>query len=140
MKTYQPKEKEIERKWHLIDAKGQIVGRLATKISELLMGKLKTKFSKHMDMGDYVVLLNAEKVKFSGRKEDEKLYRRHSGYPGGYRELTAKLMREKFPDRIIKKAVFGMLPNNRLRNERMKRFNIIIGNKNPFENKFEEVK
>lgn len=140
MKTYQPKEKEVQRNWHLIDAKGQIVGRLATKVSELLMGKLKTTFSKHMDMGDYVVLLNAEKVKFSGRKEDKKLYRRHSGYPGGYRELTAKLMREKFPDRIIKKAVFGMLPNNRLRNERMKRFNIVIGSKNPFENKFEEVK
>jgi len=140
MKTYQPKEKEILRKWHLLDAKGQIVGRLATKISELLMGKLKTSFSKHMDMGDYVVLLNAEKVKFSGRKEDKKIYSRHSGFPGGYREITAKLMREKFPDRIIKKAVFGMLPNNRLRNERMKRFNIVIGGKNPFESKFEEVK
>ncbi len=136
MKTYQPKEKEIQRKWHLVDAKGQIVGRLATRISELLMGKHKADFSKHMDMGDYVVLLNAEKVKFSGRKEDKKLYRRHSGYPGGFREITAKLMREKFPDRIIKKAVFGMLPNNRLRNERMKRFNIIIGSKNPFEDKF----
>lgn len=140
MKTYQPKEKEIIRKWHLLDAKGEIVGRLATKVSELLMGKLKPAFSKHMDMGDYVVLLNAEKVKFSGRKEDKKIYSRHSGFPGGYREITAKLMREKFPDRIIKKAVFGMLPNNRLRNERMKRFNIVIGGKNPFESKFEEVK
>lgn len=140
MKTYQPKEKEVQRNWHLIDAKGQIVGRLATKVSELLMGKLKVTFSKHMDMGDYVVLLNAEKVKFSGRKEDKKLYRRHSGYPGGFREITAKLMREKFPDRIIKKAVFGMLPNNRLRNERMKRFNIVIGSKNPFEDKFKEDK
>lgn len=138
MKTYQPKEKEVKRNWHLIDAKGEIVGRLATKVSELLMGKLKATFSKHMDMGDYVVLLNAEKVKFSGRKEDDKLYRRHSGFPGGYREITAKLMREKFPDRIIKKAVFGMLPNNRQRNERMKRLKIIIGSKNTFEDKFKE--
>ena len=136
MKTYQPKEKEVQRKWHLIDAKDQIVGRLATKISGLLMGKQKPNFSKHLDMGDYVVLLNAEKVKFSGRKEDQKLYRSHSGYPGGFKEITAKLLREKHPERIIKKAVFGMLPYNRQKKERLNRFKIIIGNTNPFENKF----
>ena len=136
MKTYQPKEKEIKREWHLIDAKGQIVGRLATKISGLLMGKHKSNFSKHMDMGDYVVLLNAEKVKFSGRKEDQKLYRSHSGYPGGFKEITAKLLREKHPERIIKKAVFGMLPDNRQKRERLNRFKIVIGNINPFEDKF----
>jgi len=136
MKTYQPKEKEIQRDWHLIDAKNQIVGRLASKISGLLMGKHKPNFSKHMDMGDYVVLLNAEKVEFSGRKEDKKLYRSHSGYPGGFKEITAKLLREKHPERIIRKAVFGMLPDNRQKKERLNRFKIIVGDTNPFEDKF----
>ena len=136
MKTYQPKEKEVTREWHLLDAKGQIVGRLATKISGLLMGKHKPNFSKHMDMGDYVVLLNAEKVEFSGRKEDKKLYRSHSGYPGGFKEITAKLLREKHPERIIRKAVFGMLPDNRQKKERLNRFKIIVGDTNPFEAKF----
>ncbi|MFH1971407.1 MAG: 50S ribosomal protein L13 [Patescibacteria group bacterium] len=138
MKTYQPKEKEIIREWHLLDAKDQIVGRLASKISGLLMGKHKPNFSKHMDMGDYVVLLNAEKVEFSGRKEDKKLYRSHSGYPGGFKEITAKLLREKHPERIIRKAVFGMLPDNRQKRERLNRFKIVIGNTNPFEDKFLE--
>ena len=138
MKTYQPKEKEVTREWHLLDAKGQIVGRLATKISGLLMGKHKPNFSKHMDMGDYVVLLNAEKVEFSGRKEDKKLYRSHSGYPGGFKEITAKLLREKHPERIIRKAVFGMLPDNKQKRERLNRFKTVIGNTNPFEDKFLE--
>ncbi|MBU0997920.1 50S ribosomal protein L13 [Patescibacteria group bacterium] len=138
MKTYQPKEKEITREWHLLDAKGQIVGRLATKISGLLMGKHKPNFSKHMDMGDYVVLLNAEKVEFSGKKEDKKLYRSHSGYPGGFKEITAKLLREKHPERIIRKAVFGMLPDNRQKKERLNRFKIIVGDTNPFKDKFLE--
>jgi len=138
MKTYQPKEKEVTREWHLLDAKGQIVGRLATKIAGLLMGKHKPDFSKHMDMGDYVVLLNAEKVEFSGRKEDKKLYRSHSGYPGGFKETTAKLLRQKHPERIIRKAVFGMLPDNRQKRERLNRFKIVIGNDNPFEDKFKK--
>lgn len=136
MKTFQPKEKEVKRDWHLIDANGKIVGRLASEISILLMGKHKPVFSKHQDVGDYVVLLNAEKVKFSGRKETQKLYRRHSGYPGGFREITAKLLREKYPERIIKKAVFGMLPDNKLKRERLKRLKVIIGNENPYEGKF----
>jgi len=138
MKTFQPKEQEVNRNWHLIDAKGEIVGRLATKISQILMGKNKVSFSKHMDMGDYVVLLNSEKIKFSGRKEDKKLYRSHSGYPGGFKEITAKLLREKHPERIILKAVSGMLPENRLKKERLKRFKIVVGNKNPFEDKFNQ--
>lgn len=136
MKTYQPKDKEIVRNWHLIDAKGKIVGRLASEIANILMGKNKISFSKHLDVGDYVVLINSEKVIFSGRKESKKLYRRHSGYPGGYKEITAELLREKYPDRIIKKAVFGMLPDNKLKKERMKRFKIIIGSQNPYQDKF----
>ena len=138
MKTYQIKEKEVKRDWHLIDAKGKIVGRLATEISTFLMGKHKPIYTQHTDMGDYVVLINSEKVKFSGRKEDKKLYRSHSGYPGGFKELTAKLMREKHPERIIEKAVFGMLPDNRLRKDRMKRMKVIIGSNNPFENQFKK--
>jgi len=136
MKTYQPKEKEVRRDWYLMDAKGKIVGRLATEIATLLMGKHKVNFSKHQDVGDYVVLLNAEKIKFSGRKEEQKLYRRHSGYPGGFKELTARMLREKDPRRIIKKAVFGMLPDNRLKKERLKRFKIIVGGENPYKDKF----
>ena len=136
MKTFQPKEKEVKRDWHLIDASGKIVGRLASEISILLMGKHKPVFSKHQDVGDYIVLLNAEKVEFSGRKETQKLYRRHSGYPGGFKEITAKLLREKHPERIIKKAVFGMLPDNKLKRERLKRLKVIIGNENPYEAKF----
>lgn len=138
MKTYQPKEKEVTREWHLLDAKDQIVGRLASEIAGLLMGKHKPNFSKHMDMGDYVVLLNSEKVEFSGRKEDKKLYRSHSGYPGGFKEITVKLLRQKHPERIIRKAVFGMLPDNRQKRERLNRFKIVIGKENPFEDKFKK--
>ena len=138
MKTYQPRFKEIKRDWRLVDAEDQILGRTATKIAELLMGKHKVKYSKHIDIGDYVVVLNVEKVKLTGRKEDQKLYRRHSGYPGGFKEITAKLMREKHPERLIKKAVFGMLPDNRLKKARMVRLKLIKGNKNPYENKFKK--
>lgn len=137
MKTYQPKKSEIKRNWHLLDAKGQILGRLATQISGLLLGKGKASFSKHLDCGDFVVVTNVEKVVLSGKKETQKKYFRHSGYPGGFKEATVRQVRARFPERILEKAVFGMLPGNRLRSGRMARLKLIVGDKNPFKNEFE---
>ncbi|MEK7550672.1 MAG: 50S ribosomal protein L13 [Patescibacteria group bacterium] len=136
MKTYQPKAKEVKRNWHLIDAKGQVLGRLSTKISGLLMGKGKTNYSTHMDMGDFVVVLNSENIEVTGKKSSQKVYRRHSGYPNGLKEESYKKILENHPERIITHAVNGMLPDNRLKNERLKRLKVVIGSKNPYESKF----
>lgn len=136
MKTYQPKEKEVKREWHLIDAKDEVLGRLSTKIATLLIGKNKPSYSAHMDSGDYVVVLNSEKVVVTGRKAQSKLYQSHSGYPGGFKKRTFAQLMEKHPERILEHAVSGMVPNNRLKAERMKRLNVVIGNNNPFESKF----
>lgn len=138
MKTFQPKAKEVKRDWHLLDAKDQVVGRFATRVAELLMGKGKVTFSKHMDSGDFVVVTNVEKVMLTGKKEKQKLYRRHSGYPGGYKEETAREVREKHPERILEKAVFGMLPDNKLRADRMVRLKLVVGEKNPYESNFKK--
>lgn len=135
-KTYQPKQKDIKRQWHLVDAKDQVLGRLSTQIAGLLMGKGKAEFSTHMDMGDFVVVLNAEKVKVTGKKSSQKLYRSHSGYPGGFKEVKYERMMEKAPERIIEKSVSGMLPDNRLKKFRMKRLNVVVGETNPYEDKF----
>lgn len=137
MKTYQPKEKEIKRQWHLIDAKDEILGRLATKIAELLMGKGKASFSRHMDSGDYVVVINAEKVTVTGRKASQKLYRTHSGYPSGFKEKTYSMVMESHPERIIEHAVAGMIPGSRLKKERMLRLKVVVGETNPYQDKFE---
>ncbi|MFI5240936.1 MAG: 50S ribosomal protein L13 [Microgenomates group bacterium] len=136
MKTYQPKQDDVVRTWQLIDAKDQVLGRVSTKIAMILMGKGKATFSTHMDMGDYVVVLNCEKISLSGNKTSQKLYRRHSGYPGGYKEVTFEKMLEKHPDRIIYHAVSGMLPDNRLKSRRLKRLILVVGEKNPYEKKF----
>ncbi len=137
-RTYQPKQGEIKRVWHLIDAKGEILGRLSTKVAGLLMGKGKAEFSNHMDIGDYVVILNSEKITVSGKKASQKLYRGHSGYPGGFKEVTYGRMMEKAPNRIIEHAVNGMLPDNRLKKFRMARLKVLIGNTNTYEKKFKE--
>lgn len=136
MKTFQPKESEVKRDWHLIDAKDEILGRLATKVAELLMGKGKATFSRHMDMGDFVVVINAEKVAVTGRKTSQKLYRTHSGYPSGYKEKTYDMVMEAHPERIIEHAVSGMIPDNRLKKDRMLRLKIVVGDTNPFEKEF----
>lgn len=133
MKTYQPKAKEVERKWHLLDAKGEVLGRLATKIATYLTGKDKVTYSTHMDMGDFVVVINAEKVEVTGRKDQQKVYRTHSGYPGGLKERSYRQVMEAHPERIIEHAVLGMLPNNRLRDPRMLRLKVVVGDKNPYE-------
>jgi len=136
MITYQPKAKEVVRGWHLVDAKDQILGRLATQIAGYLMGKQKPNFSRHMDSGDYVVVLNAEKIVLTGKKEDQKVYYGHSGYSGGLKHIVAGKLRQEHPERLIEKAVKGMLPDNRLKDKRMSRFKIIIGDKNTFAEKF----
>jgi large subunit ribosomal protein L13 len=135
-KTYQPKEKEVIRTWHLVDAKDEILGRLATKVASLLIGKGKTTFSCHMDSGDFVVVINAEKVAVTGRKASQKLYRTHSGYPSGYKEKSYSMVMEAHPERIIEHAVSGMIPDNRLKKDRMLRLKVVAGSENPFMNKF----
>lgn len=135
-KTYQPKKKLVERNWHLVDAKDQILGRVATKVVTYLMGKHKPSYSANIDSGDFVVIKNAETIKVSGNKEFNKVYASHSGYPGGYKEVSYAKMKKEFPERILEKAIFGMLPDNRLRSVRMNRLNIVVGEKHKYENKF----
>ncbi len=114
MKTVSAKKEDIERAWHLVDAEGQILGRLAVEVAVLLRGKNKPIFTPHVDTGDHVVVINAEKVVLTGDKLRQKLYRRHSGYPGGLKEVSAgTLMREK-PERVLTAAIKGMLPKNKL--------------------------
>lgn len=136
IKTYQPKAKEVKRSWHLIDAKGKVLGRLASEVAMLLMGKQKATYSTHMDSGDNVVVVNAEKVIVTGRKPEQKVYRSHSGYPGGFKEVSFAKMHKEHPNRIVEFAISGMLPDNRLKSDRMARLHVTKGEKHKFENKF----
>lgn len=136
MKTFQPKQSEVKREWHLIDAKDEILGRLSTKIAELLTGKGKATYSRHMDSGDYVVVINAEKIMVTGRKASQKVYRTHSGYPSGFKEKSYDMVMRSHPERIIEHAVSGMIPDNRLKKERMLRLKVVAGDQNPFEKEF----
>lgn len=136
MKTFQPKVKEIKRDWHLIDANGAILGRVSTQIAIFLMGKQKPSYSRHLDSGDYVVVVNAEKVKLTGKKPLQKVYRSHSGFPGGFKEVSFEKMSKEHPARIIEHAVSGMLPDNRLKKDRMARLKVVAGENNPYQDKF----
>lgn len=140
MKTYQPTNKDIKRQWHLVNAEGQVLGRMASQIARLLMGKHKASYSAHMDSGDFVVVLNAEKVKLTGKKTQQKVYRSHSGYPGGFKEISFERMLKEHPERIVGHAVSGMLPTNRLKKGRLARFTVVVGDKNPYEAKFVKEK
>jgi large subunit ribosomal protein L13 len=131
MKTYSTKAADIQRQWHVLDASGQVLGKLATQAATLLMGKHKPIFSPNMDTGDFVVIINAEKVRFSGNKEEKKLYYRHSGYPGGLKSVTLEKMMQADPTRVIEKAVRGMLPTNRLRAVRIKKLKVYVGEAHP---------
>jgi large subunit ribosomal protein L13 len=136
MKTYQPKHKDIKRDWYLLDAKNAVLGRIATKITQTLMGKHKVKYSKHMDMGDCVVVINAKDVKVTGNKFEQKVYFKHSGYPGGFKKIKySKLIKEN-PGRVVELAVKRMLPDNRLRDPRMRRLKVFADNKHPYGEKF----
>ena len=134
-KTYQPKKNDGIRNWHLIDASGEVLGRLSTKIATILMGKDKPSYSAHMDSGDNVVVINSEKVVVTGSKSAQKTYKSHSGYPGGFKEVSFEKMSKEHPSRIIEYAVYGMLPGNRLRDVRMARLFVFKGDKHKFENK-----
>ena len=135
-KTFSPKTAEILRAWHLLDAQNQTLGRLSTKIAKLLMGKDKPTFARHIDSGDQVVVINAEKIKFSGTKEIGKRYHSHSGYKGGVKKLSVSQVRQTHPERLLEHAVNGMLPKNKLRDKMMTRLHLIIGDTNPYEQYF----
>tara|TARA_Y100000590_G_scaffold293327_1_gene330370 strand:+ start:648 stop:1076 length:429 start_codon:yes stop_codon:yes gene_type:complete len=131
MKTNSIKASEITRDWYLIDAEGKTLGRLASNIAQVIRGKKKPFFTPHMDMGDFVVVVNAEKVSVTGSKETDKKYFRHSGYPGGEKETPLKDMREKYPERIITNAVRGMLPKNKLGRKLLKHLKVYKGGDHP---------
>jgi large subunit ribosomal protein L13 len=132
-KTYSTKASDIKRDWHIIDASDKVLGRLATQIAGLLIGKHKPMFSRHLDTGDYVVVINAEKVRVTGDKVKQKMYYRHSGYPGGLKSMNLERMLETHPTRVIEYAVKGMLPKNRLQAQRMKRLRIHVGDAHPYQ-------
>jgi len=121
MKTYQPKAKEVKREKHTLDAKDQVLGRFAAKVAGLLMGKGKVTYSAHMDSGDFVEVENAKEIVVTGKKDKQKVYRRHSGYPSGFKEVSYEKMHKEMPSRVIRLAVNGMLPDNRLKRDRIAR-------------------
>lgn len=131
IKTYSIKASDIKREWHIVDAEDQILGKLATRIARLLMGKHKPLFSRNMDVGDSVVVINADKVRVTGNKEKQKMYYRHSGYPGGLKTTSLETMMQKHPTRVIEHAVKGMLPKNRLQARMMKRLRVFAGDSHP---------
>ena len=131
MKTYHTPVKEIERKWFIVDAENKVLGRLASEIAIRLRGKHKPNFSTHMDVGDFIVVVNAEKVKLTGKKLDDKIYYRHSCWIGGLKERTAKEMLEKKPTELLKSAVKGMLTKNSLGRKQLKKLKIYTGGEHP---------
>ena len=134
-KTYYPKVSEIERKWFVVDANGENLGRLATRIAAVLLGKHKPTFTPGVEMGDYVVVVNAERVTVTGTKTtsklDSKVYHRHSGYPGGLKSISLRDQLQKHPDRVVRSAVWGMLPHNRMGRSLLKRLKIYAGPDHP---------
>ena len=131
MKTYSAKKGEVTRDWYIVDADGQILGRLATQIADRLRGKGKPQFTPHVDTGDFVVVVNAEKIAVTGNKLDDKLYYRHSGYPGGLRSRTFDEMQRRRPEEIIRLAVKGMMPRNRLARKQLTKLKIYAGPEHP---------
>lgn len=133
MRTYFPKEGEIQPRWFVIDAEGQILGRLSTRIANIISGKAKPTYTPFLDTGDHVIVLNAEKIVLSGTKEGDKMYRHHSGYPGGLKEKAAKFVRAEKPEQMIETAVWGMLPKNKLGRKMLKKLKVYRGGNHPHE-------
>jgi len=131
MRTWTYRPDSVERDWYVIDAKDLILGRLATKIASILRGKHRPQYTPHADCGDHVVVINAEKIRATGRKEEQKTYYRHSQYPGGLKSITLEKQREKHPERIIEAAVKGMLPKNALGRKMIKKMNVYAGDRHP---------
>jgi large subunit ribosomal protein L13 len=133
MKTYNAKPGEIERRWYVVDAEGKNLGRLATQIADTLRGKTKPQYTPHVDTGDFVVVVNAEKIAVTGKKLDEKVYYRHSGYPGGLKQRTLREQLERRPTEVLRSAVKGMLPKNRLAARQLTKLKIYAGPDHPHE-------
>jgi len=133
MKTYTAKPGEITRDWYVVDAEGQTLGRLATQIADTLRGKTKPQYTPHVDTGDFVVVVNAEKITVTGQKLDQKRYYRHSGYPGGLRSRTLREQLDRRPTEVLRKAVKGMLPRNRLARQQLTKLKIYAGPEHPHE-------
>jgi large subunit ribosomal protein L13 len=131
MKTYSAKPSDIKREWHLIDASGQNLGRLATRAARLLMGKHKPMFTPNQDTGDFVVIINAEKISVTGDKLEKKVYYRHSGYPGGLKSVALEKMMNDYPTRVVEHAVKGMLPHTRLGARMLKKLKVYAGEDHP---------
>jgi large subunit ribosomal protein L13 len=132
-KTYVTKQGEVQRQWYVADAAGQTLGRLAAQVASVLRGKHKPVYSPSVDVGDYVIIVNAEKIQVTGRKLDQKMYYRYSGYPGGLKELTLRNLLKKHPTRVIEHAVRGMLPKNRLGRRMLKHLKVYAGPEHPHE-------
>jgi large subunit ribosomal protein L13 len=130
-RTYVTKPEDIERDWYVVDASGQTLGRLASEVAQIIRGKHKPTFSPASDVGDYVIVVNAEKIHVTGRKLDQKMYYRHSGYPGGLKEFTLGRMLEEHPTRVIELAVKGMLPKNKLGRKMIKKLKVYAGPEHP---------
>ena len=133
MKTYSAKPGEITREWYLVDAEGKTLGRLATQIADTLRGKRKPQFTPHVDTGDFVIVVNAEKIQVTGNKLDQKRYYRHSGYPGGLRSRTLREQLDRRPTEVLRVAVKGMLPKNRLARQQITKLKIYAGPEHPHE-------
>ena len=131
MKTQFPSGPEIARQWHVVDADGQVLGRVASKAATILMGKHKPTYTTFLDTGDHVIIINAEKIRLTGRKDTQKVYRRHSGYPGGLTEVGAVKLRATRPTRMLELAIAGMLPKNKLGKQMYRKLKVYAGDKHP---------
>jgi large subunit ribosomal protein L13 len=131
MKSYMARPLEVERKWYVVDAEGKHLGRLATEIARVLRGKNKVQYTPHVDVGDFVVVVNADRVVVTGRKAEQRVYRRHSGYPGGMKETSYEQMLARKPTKILRKAVYGMMPKTRLARKQFKKLKIYAGPEHP---------
>ncbi len=133
MKTYQAKKGELDQRWYLVNAEGKVLGRLATELAKILRGKTKPTYTPHIDTGDFIVVVNAEKVALTGKKMKDKIYYRHTGYPGGIREISAEKLLAKKPTELIRKAVKGMIPKNSLGRQMLSKLKVYAGPNHPHE-------
>jgi large subunit ribosomal protein L13 len=133
MKTYSPKPKEIRRGWYVVDANGVVLGRLASEVASILRGKHKPTYAPHLDTGDHVIVVNASRVRLSGEKSGKKVYRRHSGYPGGIKEMPFERLVSRHPERVVEQAIRGMLPKTRLGRQMARKLSVYPGAEHPHE-------
>ena len=131
MKSFVPGEKEIQRQWHVVDAEGQILGRLATRVANLLTGKDKAVFTPFLDTGDHVIVVNADKIRLTGKKLADKYYRHHTGYPGGLRKVSAGVVMARNPERVVREAIIGMLPKTKLGRAMRRKLRVYRGPQHP---------